>query len=120
MVDLQILQNKAGKITLRMPMGYSGTEALDNLKWSKLHVRREQHRRIDVYKCMRNLLETETELIPNSSHFTRGNSNLHLPSVKTEWGKQCFAFHAAKDWNDLNSQIKNSKDLKTFKKKLFS
>ena len=122
MEDLQILQNKAGKVTLRMPMGYSATEALNNLKWSKLHVRRQQHRRIDVYKCMHNLLETEIELIPNSkihSH-SRGNSNLHLPCVKTEWGKQCFAFHAAKDCNDLNNQIKNSKDLKTFKKQLFS
>ena len=89
MEDLQILQNKAGKVILGMPMGYSAAEALDNLKWSKLHVRRQQHRRIAVYKCIHNLLETETELIPNRihSHFTRGNSNLHLPRVKTEWGK---------------------------------
>ena len=110
MEDLQILQNKAGKVTLRMPMGYSATEALNNLKWSKLHVRREQRRRIDVYKCMHNLLETETKLIPNSkihSHCTRGNSNRHLPRVKTKWGKQRFAFHAAKNWNDLNNENKN-------------
>ena len=55
MEDLQILQNKAGKVILGMPMGHSATEALDNLKWSKLHVRR-QHRRIAVYKCIHNLL----------------------------------------------------------------
>ena len=65
MEDLQILQNKAGKVILGMPMGYSATKALDNLKWSKLHARRKQHRRVAVYKCMHNLLETETELIPN-------------------------------------------------------
>ena len=67
---------------------------------------------------MHNLLETETELIPNSkihSHFTHGNSNLHLLRIKTEWGKQ--RFDAAKDWNDFNGmKLKTQRTLKLLRR----
>ncbi len=67
-------------------------------------------------------MEVEFNMLRNSaihSYSTRGRNNLHLPKVKTEWGKQRFAFRSrAKDWNDLDDEIKNIVNFKTFKRKL--
>ena len=49
---------------------------------------------------------------------TRGKNNLHLPKVKTEWEKQRFAFHAAKEWNELDIQLRNTPSLNVFKRNL--
>ncbi len=60
-------------------------------------------------------MEVEFNMLRNSaihSYSTRGRNNLHLPR------KQRFAFHAAKDWNDLDDEIKNIVNFKTFKRKL--
>ena len=43
---------------------------------------------------------------------------LHLPRVRTNWGKQTFIFQASKDWNNLDNDIKNGKSLSFFKAKL--
>ena len=66
-------------------------------------------------------MEVEFNMKSNSaihSYSTRGRINLHLPKVKTEWGMQRFAFHAAKDWNNLDDEIKNIVNFKTFKREL--
>ena len=121
MDDLQILQNKAAKVILGLPRANSSTEALKFLHWVKLYPRREMHRRAAAFKYINGLMEVEFNMIRNSaihSYSTRGRNNLHLPKVKTEWGKQRFAFHAAKDWNDLDDEIRNIVNFKTFKREL--
>ena len=40
------------------------------------------------------------------SYQTRRSSDLHLPRVRTNWGKQTFIFQAFKDWNNLDNDIK--------------
>ena len=45
------------------------------------------------------------------SYQTRRCNDLHLPPVRTNWGKQTFS----KDWNNLDNDIKNSKSLSFFK-----
>ena len=52
------------------------------------------------------------------SYSTRGKNNLHLPKPKTECGKQRFAFHAAKDWNELDLELRSVSNFKVFKRKL--
>ena len=49
----------------------------------------------------------------NSFHsfWTRRSSDLHLPRMCTNWGKQTFIFQASKDWNNLDDDIKNIKDI---------
>ena len=52
------------------------------------------------------------------SYLTRRSNDLHLPRVRTNWGKQIFIYHASKDWNNLHDDIKNIKSLSLFKAKL--
>jgi len=52
------------------------------------------------------------------SYQTRRSNDLHLPRVRTSWGKHTFIYQASKDWNNLDNDIKNSKSLSSFKTKL--
>lgn len=45
-------------------------------------------------------------------------NNLHLPLPRTNWGKQTFIFKAAKDWNSLPIDLKETDVLSVFKAKL--
>ena len=42
-----------------------------------------------------------------------------LPSVKRNWGKQRTCYHAFKDWNALDSDLKNSDTICQFKRNFF-
>ncbi len=93
MKDLQIMQNKAAKVILGLPIMYLATAALHNLQWTPLLERRQGHCCVAVYKCLNDLMEVEYNMITNNmvhSYSTRGKNNLHLPKVKMEWGKQRF------------------------------
>ena len=112
------MQNKAAKVILGLSIMYSANDALQNLH---LLIRRRRHRCVAVYKCLNDLMKVEFDIIKNSmvySYSTRRKNNLHLPKAKTEWGKQCFAFHAAKDWNELDLELKSVSNYKVFKRKL--
>ena len=52
------------------------------------------------------------------SYLTRRSNDLHLPRVRTNWGKQTFIYQASKDWNNLDDDIKNVKSLSLFTAKL--
>ena len=52
------------------------------------------------------------------SYLIRRSNDLHLPRVRTNWGKQTFIYQASKDWNNLDDDIKNIKSLSIFKAKL--
>ena len=54
------------------------------------------------------------------SYQTRGSNDLHLPRVRTNWGKQTFIYQASKDWNNLDNDIKSSESMSSFKAKLKS
>ena len=54
------------------------------------------------------------------SYQTRGSNDLHLPRVRTNWGKQTFIYQASKDWNNLDKNIKSSESMSFFKAKLKS
>ena len=57
MDSLQVLQNRAAKIVLDRPAYSSSTQALLDLKWEYLRVRRRLHRFIFVFKCLNGLLD---------------------------------------------------------------
>ena len=54
------------------------------------------------------------------SYLTRRSNDLHLPRVRTNWGKQTFIYQTSKDWNSLDNDFKNIKSLSLFKAKLKS
>ncbi len=45
-------------------------------------------------------------------------NSLHLLKAKTEWGKQRFAFYAAKEWNKLDIELRSVLNLKALKRRL--
>jgi hypothetical protein len=57
--DLQIMQNKAAKVILGLPIIYSATDALHKLQWTPSMGRRRRHRCVAVYKCLNDLMEVD-------------------------------------------------------------
>ena len=43
---------------------------------------------------------------------------VNIPKIRISKSKQCFLFQATIEWNNVPSDIRNSCNLKTFKKKL--
>ena len=120
MNNLQVLQNKAAKLVLDEPLNSSATDALNQLRWLNLKQRRHFHRCLYVDKCVNGITSHKLELSRNSDvhrYSTRCKDHLRLPSVKRNWGKQRTCYHAFKDWNTLDSGLKNSDTIYQFRKK---
>ena len=66
MNNLQVLQNKAGKLVLNKPLYSSATDALSQLGWLNLSQRRHFHRCLYVYKCVNGITSHKLELSRNS------------------------------------------------------
>ena len=122
MNNLQVLQNKAAKLVLNKPLYSSATDALSQLGWLNLNQRRHFHRCLYVYKCVNGITSHKLELSRNSDvhrYNTRSKDHLRLPTVKRNWGKQRTCYHAFKDWNALDSDLKNSDTICQFKSNFF-
>ena len=118
MNNLQILQSKAAKIILDHPLYSSSTEALNSLGWMDLAERRRYHRCLYMFKYINGLTFSNLDITAvkeTHSYNTRSKTNLRLPRVKRNWGKQRLAYHAGNDWNSLNENIRNSENILQFK-----
>ena len=118
---LERLQNYAGRVILKEPKSTSATWIRSVLGWDTLSSRRETHVAIQVYKSLNGLdpgylapLLTQSSSVHN--HHTRAvaNNTLHLPIVRTNFGKKAFDFIGAKIWNSLPSETRHLKSLKAF------
>ena len=110
MNHLQILQNKSAKIMLDLPPRSSATEALNCLNMKRLFERRFFHRCSVAYKGINKQIDYDFNFISNAmlhAHDTRTKNNLHLPRVRTNWGKQRVVYQVADDWNSLNDDVRN-------------
>ena len=119
--ELQILQNKAAKVLLGHPPQNSSTEALRSLDLKSLSARRFFHRCIAIHKCLIGETDFNFNFIKNQavhSYNTRRSNILRLPLPRTYWGKQTFIYQAAKDWNSLLTDLKETHLLSIFKSKL--
>ena len=121
MGQLEVSQNNAAKVLLNLPLRSSSTEALLRLDLRNLSKRRHFHRCVVIQKYLSGEIDFKFVIRRNSSfhsYQTRRSNDLHLPRVRTNWGKQTFIFQASKDWNNLDNDIKNGKSLSFFKAKL--
>ena len=121
MNHLQVFQNKVAKTILDLPPWNSASDALKTLNIAPLSDRRFLHRCTMVYKCLSNSFDYDFNLTFNNmihSYDTRNKNNLHLPRIRTNWGKQRFSFHAAKDWNSLDTKTRELPSLSRFKSRL--
>ena len=101
----------------------SSTEALDRLDLKTLSKRRHFHCCVMMHKYLSGKIDFNFDIRRNSSfhsYQTRGSNDLHLPRVRTNWGKQTFIYQASKDWNSLDNNIKSSESMSFFKAKLKS
>ena len=121
MARLQVLQNKAAKVLLNLPPRGSSTEALDCLDLKTHLKRRHFHRCVMMHKYLSGEIHFKFYIRLNGtfhSYFTRRSNDLHLPRMRTNWGKQTFIYQASKDWNNLDNDTKDIKSLSFFKAKL--
>ena len=87
-----------------------------------LEKQRVYHRCLYIFKCKHGYVSHHLSLIEKKGihdHNTRNKSNVRLPLVKTNWGKQSLGYHAVKDWNDLNMNIKLSNSILSFRNNFF-
>ena len=120
MNSLQILQNKAAKIILDRPLYSSASASLTELNWKTLKERRLYNRCLYLFKCKQGYINNHLSLVEKKDihqHDTRNKSNVRLPLVKTNWGKQRLEYHAVKDWNNLNDETRLSNSILSFKNK---
>ena len=91
MNSLQILQHKAAKIILDRPLYSSASASLTELNWKTLKERRLYNRCLYLFKCKQGYINNHLSLVEKKDihqHDTRNKSNVRLPLVKTNWGKQ--------------------------------
>ena len=77
-----------------------------------------------VYKCMNNLTpDYLRERFQHRSEIhqrdTRQKNDLALPKCRLATGQKAFAFRAAKSFNLLPKEIKDTEGLSSFKKRIF-
>ena len=51
---------------------------------------------------------------------TRGCNNFVVPRCRLSMGQRAFYFRGPKEWNGLPDNIKNTKDIDSFKRRLFN
>ena len=83
----------------RLPPRTTSTEALD---------------RVMMQKYLSGEIDLKFDIKRNSSfhsYLTRRSNDLHLLHVHTNWGRQTFIYQASKDWNNLDDDSKNIKEI---------
>ena len=94
----------------------SSSCAFDELTWSPLSSRRKFNRAVFTYKCINGMINYDLKLRPNKTVHncnTRRENDMHLPTVKTEWGKQFFSYQAIKEWNYIDLSIRKFRNTYT-------
>ena len=75
----------------------------------------EEDRGLAAVQSAVELLQEKMDLLLHRNN-TRCKDHLRLPSEKRNWGKQRTCYHAFKDWNALDSDLKNSDTVCQFKR----
>ena len=124
MSELQILQDKAAEVLLGHLPQSSSTESTEEFRSQvTLHKKVFFHRCIAIHKCLIGETDFNFNFLKKQAvhpYNTRRSNDLRLPLPRTNWGKQTFIYQAAKDWNSLPTDLKETHLLSTFKSKLKS
>ena len=112
--------SSAAKVLLGLPIRSSSTQALKSLGFKPLALRQFFHRCTAIHKCLIGSTDFDFSFIRNQavhSHNTKQLNDLRLPLPRTNWGKQMFIYQAAKDWNSLPRELKDTHVLSIIKLK---
>ena len=118
---LMVLQNRAAKIVLDRPAYSSSPQALLDLKWKDLRVRRRIHRLIYVFKCLNGLLDHNYNFTTDLSvhnYQTRHANDLRINRSRCGRGQLRSSYFFFKKWNEIPLDIRNSESVGIFKNAL--
>ena len=99
--------------------GVSVTSLMDNLGWESLAERREKQRVIMLYKISHGLIAVPPTRLTQPQRITRGHSRKYnVLSSSLDRVKYSFFPRTIPQWNNLNEEAVNAKNLDEFKAKL--
>ena len=112
MADLQVLQNKAARITMDLPAYYFGTDT-----------KSEDHNIVFffMYKCVNNMFLHNFNYGENRDihgYNTRHNKDVCKSKFKTNWGQSTIINESVDHWNTLDVTIREAPNLASFKRRL--
>ena len=121
---LQKLQNRAAKIIISMGNDVDHCNALQELKWEPLEILRKKAKAKLMFKLLKNAGPNSlTRLFTYKKDITDYNlrnitSCLNVPMPSTNSLKKSFAYDGASVWNSIPAEIRNSKSVSLFQKKI--
>ena len=121
MSELQVLQNKAARLILDLPVYFSATEALKRLGWKPLLRRRKEHHAIFMYKLINNHSCNTIPVTFNRDfhgYNTRSRNDVRKSSATRRWGHWSSVNFSADVWNGLDISLRNANSLPAFKRGL--
>ena len=121
---LQKLQNRAARIILNVNNDVEHTIALRTLGWEPLQTERKKAKAKIMYKLLNkmgpksltNLFSYKSE--KTNYHLRDISSGLCLPKPRTNNMKNSFMYDGAQLWNSIPKEIRESKSLSSFRKKI--
>ena len=124
---LQKIQNTAARIVSNTSKRDHITPILNELHWLPVQQRVEYKVLCLTYQCIKGngpdyLKETIPQYVPSRNLRSGNQSRVRLPSVnetnKSRYGGRSFENAAPRLWNNLPDHLKESKNIKIFRKKL--
>ena len=123
LTQLQKIQNRAGRIILRVnPYSHTSTSQIHSgLGWQMLHERQTIHLVLLTYKILNNMTP---EYLKDMFHFKsspyslRNQNTLSLPKPNTNYCKRTFVYRASSEYNKLPLDLRQIPAFTTFKSNL--
>ena len=120
---LQKLQNRAARLITNMTNDVDHSLALQALGWETLEVERKKAKAKMIYKLLNNMGPQSQTYLPIKVDMTNYNlqnisNTLCLPQPRTNYLKKSFMYDVPFLWNSIPKEIKESKSLSSFHKKI--
>ena len=119
---LQKLQNRAARVITKSSYNTNSSFLLNSLSWDNLSVRRTKQKANLMYKCVNKLAPNYlcNMFTPRTLPFDLRDASqkLYLPKPRTDYLKRSFSYSGASLWNDLPEDIRTTKSLRNFKRRI--
>ena len=119
---LQKLPNCAARVITKSSYNTNSSYLLSSLSWDNLCVRRTKQKANLMYKCVNKLAPNYlcNMFTPRTLSFDLRDASqkLYLPKPRTDYLKRSFSYSGASLWNDLPEDIRTTKSLRNFKRRI--
>ena len=119
---LQKLQKRAARVITESSYNTNSSYLLNSLNWDNLSVRRTKQKANLMYKCVNKLAPNYlcNMFTPRALSFDLRDASqkLCLPKPRTDCLKRTFSYSGASVWNDLPEDIRATKSLRNFKRRI--